>query len=120
MNKTTENFFKALERYTPPVTEPVIWKLCYDNDTGIVTELTTEDTEYPYIEISREEADTNPQLNPYARVINRELIYLDKKRISVDHVYNLKVYADPDGNVVTDEYNMLLLNKHGTRRWGYE
>lgn len=119
-NNTTENFFKALEQYQPPNTEPVVWKLCYDRETGVILELTTEKTDLDYIEITRETADTNPHLNPYARVINEELIYLERKKTSTETIHKLGVKPDSLGDIATDSYNMLLLDTKGQHRWYYE
>lgn len=117
MNKTTKNFLKALENYNPPETVAVVWKLCYDKETGVILDLTTEETVLAYIEISRLEADQNPHLNPYARVVDGELIYLEHRKIITDHIHNLKVHKHKDGKIVSDDYNMLLLNNQGKNRW---
>lgn len=119
-NNTTENFFKALEQYKTPIPEPVIWRLCYDKETGVIFDLTTEKVDCDYIEISRSDADLYPHRDPYARVIDRELIYLERKKPLTDHIHKLKLKKHSNGNIVTDEFNMLLLNKAGKNRWRYE
>lgn len=120
MNKTTENFLKALENYNTPETAPVIWRLCYDKETGVILDLTTEQTDLDYIEISRAEADKNPQHNPYARVVDKELVYLEYKKIKTNHIHTVGVHRKNNGKVATDSYNMLLLNSQGKNRWYYD
>lgn len=119
MNKTTENFLTAISQYKPPTPTPVVWRLCYEPTTGLIIGLTTENTELNYIEISRDEADQNPQHDPYARVIDGELIYI-RKQAKNKYVHKIGVYKNKNGKVVSDAYNMLLLNKHGPNRWYYE
>lgn len=118
-NRTTENFLKALESYNPPTPSPVIWRLYYDQETGVIFDLTTNDMGGDFIEISRSEADQNPHMDPYARVIGGELIYLERKKISTNHIHVKKLQKHDQGDIVTDDYNMLLLNKLGRNRWRY-
>ena len=53
MNKTTENLWRALENYVPPKTKPTVYKLVYDPATGKPLDVTTTETDQPYIEITR-------------------------------------------------------------------
>ena len=59
MNETTANFIEAIRNYKPIEIKPVILKMIYDAETGIVEGVTGEDTDKPWIEITREQYDSN-------------------------------------------------------------
>lgn len=120
MNKTTENFWEALENYTPPVIKTLVWKLIYDPETGKPITVTSDETEHPYIEISRSEVDTYPHQDPRVRVVNGKLVRKIKK-LNLQEIPNkLHVFLDDNGNIATDTYNMLLINSNGNNRWKYD
>lgn len=120
MNKTTENFLKAIKEYKEPETKKVIWKLAYDVKTCRPLFVTTEDTDAAYIEITREEADTYPHQDPRVTIVDGK-IHRAIKRISNEEIPNtLKVFLDKNGNIATDDYSMLIINSKGTNRWKYE
>jgi len=55
--------------------------------------------------------------NPRTRVVDGEIVKI-QKRPNPEHIaYSLKIYPDPDGNIVTDDYNMLIINNTGNNRW---
>lgn len=126
MNKTTENLWKALAEYKPPKTEPVIWKLVYNVIDGKPIDLTTENftnnkQDISYIEISREQADQHPHLNPRARVVDKKITYLEiSKSKKVEQAKKITVIPDENGNIVTDDYSMLLINSEGNHRWSHD
>lgn len=125
MNETTENFLKALQQYKTPEAKPVVWKLYYNIKTGIPVDLTTDDLEISdndivYIVVSREIADTYPHLNPRTRIVDGKITRI-QKTVSPEHVpYKIRVVPEPQGNIVTDDYNMLIINKAGKNRWAHE
>lgn len=58
LNETTKNFLKALEEYKPADPVPVVIKLTYDPNTNIVDGLAFEDTDKPWVEITKEQFDS--------------------------------------------------------------
>ena len=120
MNETTANLWRALEEYTPPVTEKIVWKLVYDPESGKPIEVTTGKTELSYIEISRQEADTYPHQDPRVSVVDGKIVRRTKS-ISTSEIPNrLQVFLAENGNIATDSYNMLLINSTGNNRWKYD
>jgi hypothetical protein len=119
MNETTTNFLLALREYIPPTIVPVVYRLVYNPKTGIPIVVTTEPTTDSYIEISRDEADQMPHLDPRVRVEHGKLVRHIKQIISTEIIHTLAVTKDPTGHIVTDDYNMLIINKQGTNRWNY-
>lgn len=120
MNKTTENLIQALKKYKPPETATVTYRLVYDVETGKPITVTTEPTDHAYIEISRQEADTQPQFDPRVRVENGQLIRHVKRLVLTEQPNKLTVLLDSDGDIATDDYNMLIINSSGTNRWRYD
>ena len=53
MNETTKNFIKAMEEFKPVEPAPIVIKLTYDAITNIVDGFTFEDTNKPWVEITR-------------------------------------------------------------------
>jgi len=120
MNKTTENLWKALENYTPPEIKPMVWKLIYNPVTGKPITVTSDETEHPYIEISRNEVDTYPHQDPRVSVVDGKLVRRVKK-LNLQEIPNrLQVFPANNGNIATDAYNMLLINSNGNNRWKYD
>lgn len=126
MNKTTENFLEALRNYTPPKTIPVVWKLVYNKTTGIPIKTTTEpldqlEDDVSYIEITRKIADQHPHLNPRIRVKNNEIIELSpRETIKTDEPKRITVYSSDNGNIITDDYSMLIINHNGNNKWSHQ
>lgn len=105
MNETTKNFLIALSEYNPPVCKPVIIKLVYDADTGIVENIEFGDTDKPYVEISREQYEAGVHFRRL-RVVNGKLEGIPKIRI--------KKLALVDGNTWHTTNNMLIMgNERG-------
>ena len=117
MNKTTENLWQALENYKPPETKPVIWKLVYDPDTGKPLNVITEETDQPYIEITRKEADTYPHQDPRVTVVDGKIVRAVKKLQLQEIPNRLQVVLNDNGDIVTDDYNMLIINNRGKNKW---
>jgi len=120
MNKTTENLISVLKSYNPPETVTVIYRLVYDVETGKPVAVTTDPTDQPHINISQEEASAQPQLDPRVRVENGKLVRHLKRLESIDRPNVLKLISSSDGNIVTDDYNMLIINSKGNNRWRYD
>lgn len=119
MNKTTKNYLKALANYTPPECKPTIWRLVYDPESGKAIDLIVTETDLPNIVVSRNEADTYPHLDPRVRVVNGKITRLIKKMPEGEISNNKCVKLAPNGNIATDDYNMLIINKLGNKRWTY-
>lgn len=120
MNKTTENFLKALRDYRPPEIKKIVWKLAYNTNNGKPLFVTTEDTDVAYIEITRDEAETYPHQDPRVTVVDGK-IHRAIKKISADEIPNkLAVVSDRNGNIATDDYNMLIITNKGSNRWKYD
>lgn len=125
MNKTTENLWQALREYSPPETKPVIFRLFYNVKTGKPVELTTENKEtnsvdIDWIEISRAEANTYPHQDPRVSVVDGKIHRAIKKITALDEPNRLRVKQNSNGNIATDDYNMLIINRAGKNRWKYE
>jgi hypothetical protein len=58
MNETTMNLLKAIQEYKEPEVTPIVIKLIYDPETTLVTGFTFEDTDKPWVEITREQYDS--------------------------------------------------------------
>lgn len=117
MNKTTENFLIAINNYSEPEVKPTVYKLMYDINTGKPLGVTTDNTDLPWIEISREFADTQPQLDPRVIVKDGTVVIQTKSLVTVDEPGRILVVKDPNGNIATDDYNMLIINNLATNRW---
>ncbi len=72
LNETTKNLLIALSEYKPPICKPIIIKLTYNKDTGIVDGFTMEETDKPWIEISREQYNAGFQCKKL-KVVNGKL-----------------------------------------------
>jgi hypothetical protein len=55
LNETTKNFLKAISEYKLEPVKPIVIKLTYDPITNIVNGCTYDDTDEPWIEITREQ-----------------------------------------------------------------
>lgn len=106
MNETTLNLIKALKEYTPAEIKPIIIKLIYDKETGIVNGFTMEDTDEPWIEISKEQFDAGIHYKKL-RVVNNKL-----EEIIVDNPK--KLLLESGNKWYTKEENMLIMgNERG-------
>jgi hypothetical protein len=120
MNETTENLWRALENYTPPETKPTVWKLVYDLATGKPLNVTIEETDQPYIEITRDEANTYPHQDPRVSIVDGKIVRTVKKLQSQEIPNILQIVSNKDGDIATDSYNMLIINNSGKNRWKYD
>ena len=120
MNKTTENLITALENYTPPETLLTTYRLIYDSVTGKPIAVTTDITDKPNIEISCEEASAQPHLDPRLKVENGKLVKTTKRLATTEEPNRLTVMPSNNGDIVTDDYSMLIINNNGINRWNYE
>lgn len=119
MNKTTENLLTAISNYSEPVAATVVYKLVYDSNTGKPLSVTTDNVDLPWVEISREFADTQPQLDPRVTVKDGKVVIRTKPLVTVDEPGKILVVKQPTGNIATDDYNMLIINTLGTNRWNF-
>lgn len=70
--QTTRNLEIALELLQPIESKPIVRKLTYDPVTGITESLTFEETNLPYVVITKEQYDNNVHLHRW-KVIDGEL-----------------------------------------------
>ena len=117
MNKTTENLVQAFKNYTAPKTVQTVYRLTYNKDTGKPIAVTTDLVDHPYVEISRELADTQPQLDPRYKVIDGVLVKQTKKILATEEPNTLAVKVSDSGDIATDDYNMLIINSNGKNKW---
>jgi hypothetical protein len=75
-----KNLLIALSEYKPPTCKPIIIKLTYNKDTGIVDGFTMEETDKPWIEITREQYNAGIQYKKL-KVVNGKLEEIAKVRI---------------------------------------
>lgn len=105
MNETTKNLLIALRDYKPPECKPVIIKLIYDAETGIVENIEFGDTDKPYVEITREQYEAGLHYR-HSRVVNGKLEPIPRIR--------LKQLALVEGSTWYTNDNMLIIgNKRG-------
>lgn len=119
MNETTDNFFKVYDNWKPVDPPGVVFRLIYDEKTGKVIDLTSEETDRAHILITRKQADLYPHLDPRAYVIEGKLEWKIKKLNITEQPNKLSVTADSNGQIITD-YNMLIIDNNGNQRWTYE
>ena len=103
MNETTKNLLKALAEYVPPIPKKIVIKLLYDEITGDVYSFTFEDTDKPFIEISREQYNANLHLKKL-KVIDGKLVEIKK-----DHSFKLPLVNGTTW--FTTSENMLIIGK---------
>lgn len=108
LNETTKNFlqslkdFKEEQEYTP-----IIIKLTYNEETGIVDGYTMEDTEKPWIEITREQYNLGIQY--------KRLKVVDGKLVEILKVTTKKLPLVQGDRWYTTKENMLIIGKE--RGW---
>jgi hypothetical protein len=74
------NLIKALKEYKPIELNPVVFKLTYNPDTFIVTGATCEDTNEPWIEITREQYDSGIQFKKL-KIVNGKIQEITKENL---------------------------------------
>jgi len=80
MNDSMRNLLKVLENLKPFEVKPVVIKLLYDAETCLVNGVTFEETDRPYVEITREQFDQGIQYKKL-RVVNGKLEEVPRKKI---------------------------------------
>lgn len=106
MNETTKNLIIALQDYKVEVPKPEIIKLTYDKDTGIVDGCTAEDTDKPWIEISKEQYD--------AGIFYKRLKVVDGKLIEIQKITIKNLPLVEGERWFTTRDNMLIIgNERG-------
>lgn len=73
LNETMRNLLTALDDYNPEETIPVVIKLTYDKVTGIVDGFTMEDTDKPWVEISKDQYNAGIQYRRL-KVVDGQLV----------------------------------------------
>lgn len=106
MNETTRNLIQAIREYKEEPVKPVVLKLTYDKETGIAGDIITEDTDLPWIEITKEQYAAGMQYKKL-RVVNGKIEEIKKNRLR-----NLPLI---EGNKwFTSRVNMLIVgNERG-------
>ena len=110
MNETMRNLLIAISEYVPSETKPIIIKLTYDANTGLVDGLEFYDTDKPYIEISREQYEAGIHIGQL-QVVNGKLERVARIR--------LKKLTLVSGNTWYTTNNMLIMgNERGWNERG--
>jgi len=121
MNKTTENFLKAIQSSNEVSKVNLIYKLVYDPESGKILDTTIEDLDHDnWIEITLEQNNQQLHLNPSYSVVDGKLYQAKKSIISQETPNRKLLRTDSQGNIATDPYNMLLINSTGSKRWTYD
>ena len=101
MNETTENFIKALSELSLAPIESIIIKLTYDPITQYVTGCTFEETDQPFVEITREQWNSGLHYQTL-RVINGKPVAVERNR-------KRELALVPGNQWHTDRSNMLVI-----------
>lgn len=80
MNETTRNLIQAIREYKSPPVNPTILKLTYDKETGIAGGIITEDTDLPWVEMTKEQYLSGMQYKKL-RVVNGKIEEIKKIRL---------------------------------------
>ena len=103
MNETTKNLIQALKEFKPEQPKPVVIKLTYDPLTNIVDGFTFEETDKPWIEISRQQYDEGIHFKKL-KVVNGKLEEISRIRLR-------KLPLIKGNKWFTDKDNMLIIGK---------
>lgn len=107
LNETTKNLLIALSEYKEEQPVPVVIKLTYNKETGLVDGFTMEDTDKPWIEITREQYDSG--------IIAKKLRVVNGKLEEVTRDNSIKLPLVKGNRWRTTESNMLIIGKE--RGW---
>lgn len=106
LNETTKNLLIALTNYKMENPKPVIIKLTYNADTGLVDGFTMEETDKPFVEVSREQYDTGIQY--------KRLKVVDGKLVEITKITFIKLPLIEGNRWFTSKNNMLIIgNERG-------
>lgn len=105
MNETTKNFLQAIQEFKPTPAQAVIIKLTYDPVTNIVDGFTFEDTDKPWVEITREQYNQGLQY--------KQLKVVDGKILEIPRIRTKKLPLVEGNRWYTSKENMLII---GTER----
>lgn len=103
MNETTLNFLKAISEYKEEPVKPIVIKLTYDPETFIVDGLTFDETDKPWIEITREQYDK--------AIYARKWKVVDGKLEEIVKVRTIQLPLVKGDKWHTHESNMLIIGK---------
>lgn len=121
MNKTTENFLKAIQSNSKVSKVNLVYKLIYDPESGKLLNTTVEDIDHNnWIEITLEQNNQQLHLNPNYSIVDGKIYQSKKSVVNQEEPNRKSLYADSQGNIATDSYNMLLINSTGSKRWTYD
>lgn len=102
----SDNFFKALAEFMPPVVEEPEYRIYYDVSSGIPYTMTTEKLMGAFITITKKEYDSV--------ILSRIRIKDDKIKYIDFHPKNvLKLQSDPDGEFTTVRNDMMIVATTG-------
>ncbi len=101
MNETTKNFLQAIQEFKITPAKAVVIKLTYELDTCIVDGFTFEDTDKPWIEITREQYNAGIQY--------RQLKVVDGKLIEIPRIRIKKLPLIEGNRWYTTKENMLII-----------
>lgn len=101
MNETTKNLLIALEKYKFEEPKPVVIKLVYDKETGLIEGITTEETDKPWLPVTQEEYTFGI---PY-----KALRVVDGKLVPIPKVYTKKLPLVDGERWFTTKENMLIM-----------
>lgn len=106
MNETTKNFLQAIKEFDPGKPKPTVIKLTYDPVTNIVDGVTFEETDKPWIEITREQYNAGFQY--------KRLKVVDDKFEEIPKINVIKLPLVPGNTWFTSKENMLIMgNERG-------
>ena len=101
LNETTENFLLALEKHVPQNNHQVVIKLTYDPITNYVNGWTFENTDLPFVEITREQYDQGFQY--------KRLKIIDGIPVEIKKVSKIDLGLVKGNRWFTDRSNMLII-----------
>lgn len=101
MNETTLNFLRAISEFTPDTAPLITIKLTYDPDTLYVTGCTFNETDQPFVEITREQWNNGFH---YQR-----LKIVNGRPTAVERVRKRQLALVPGNRWHTEASNMLII-----------
>lgn len=79
MNETTANLLKAISEFVPPPEPVIIIKLTYDPITQYVTGCTFDDTDQPFVEITRDQWNSGLHYQSL-KIVDGKPVTIERKR----------------------------------------
>jgi len=82
LNDTTKNLLIALEALEQPEPKKLVRKVLYDPETGLTNGFTFDDTNQPFVEITKEQYDQKVHIHTW-KVVDGKLTPIVKARRQV-------------------------------------